>query len=225
MRSERLLILWLAIVSAGFIAQAQGTFQNLGFESANVSGYPPGGIPATNAIPGWTAYLGQFQSTQMLYNTVSLGSPAISIHDAASSYLPILGNYSVILQSTPGGPSLTSSVGQIGQIPSSAMSLIFYGSSLQVSFNGQPLAITQLGSSPAYSILGADISAFGGQTGELKFSLPNFSFGAMSYLDNIQFSNQPIPEPSVLGLLALGALLLGLRFIKAQIKKGSLGRG
>jgi hypothetical protein len=64
-----------------------------------------------------------------------------------------------------------------------------------------PIAILG-GSVDTYLILGADISVFGGQTGELRFS-------GGGYFDNIQFSSEPIPEPGALGLLVLGALLLG----------------
>jgi len=54
-------------------------------------------------------------------------------------------------------------------------------------------------------IWGADISPFAGQTGTLGF------FGA-GYLDNIQFSSEPIPEPGIVGLIVLGDLLLGWRW-------------
>jgi hypothetical protein len=33
------------------------------------------------------------------------------------------------------------------------------------------------------------------------------------FLDSIQFSNLPVPEPGILGLSALGALLLGWRIL------------
>ena len=54
------------------------------------------------------------------------------------------------------------------------------------------------------------MSAFRGQTGELRF------FGA-DYLDFIQFSEQPIPEPSVFGLFALGRFTPALALAHAQI--------
>ena len=52
------------------------------------------------------------------------------------------------------------------------------------------------GSASTYYVYGGDVSAYAGQAGELRF------FGG-GYLDNIQFSNLQIPEPSVLGLYAL----------------------
>jgi hypothetical protein len=51
------------------------------------------------------------------------------------------------------------------------------------------------------------MSQFAGQTGELRFTAVNSS----GRLDFIQFSNQPIPEPSTVGLFAIGVLLLGWR--------------
>ena len=46
-------------------ALAQGTFQNLGFESANLAPIPPGqyGGPVSSfdAIPGWTGFRGRIR--------------------------------------------------------------------------------------------------------------------------------------------------------------------
>ena len=104
------------------------------------------------------------------------------------------------------------SVGQTGQIPLSALSLLFYlsfDSNLQVTFGGQLISLIKTGSTPTYDIWGGDVSAYAGQTGQLLFTaLPNIGYGL---LDNIQFSSSAIPEPSTLALGALGAFLLGFR--------------
>ena len=73
-----------------------------------------------------------------------------------------------------------------------------------LSFAGQQIPLSVLASTPNYNVFGGDISAFVNQTGELRIS------GGGS-LDNILFSNQPIPEPSVLGLFGFGVLFLGKR--------------
>jgi hypothetical protein len=54
----------LSLAESGF---AQG-FVNLDFEAANLSAYGagPAAVPATNAIPGWTAYLGGVPQTDIL---------------------------------------------------------------------------------------------------------------------------------------------------------------
>jgi hypothetical protein len=73
-----------------------------------------------------------------------------------------------------------------------------------VTFAGQPIPLVALGSTSIYTIFGGDISIFANQAGELLFQ-------GGGLLDAIQFSNLPIPEPSVFGLSTLGALLLGWR--------------
>ncbi len=90
-------------------------------------------------------------------------------------------------------------------------SIEFWGDigGLQITFDNQPLSFVVIGSTANYTIYGADISAFADQTGQLLFTLPPYVGNAE--LDNIQFSDQPIPEPSVVGLFALGGLLFGLR--------------
>ena len=81
---------------------------------------------------------------------------------------------------------------------------------LAVTFGGQYVPISLLSSTPNYNIYGGDISAFmGGQTGELRFQAVVSSGFGITLLDNISFSNQPIPEPSSLALFGLGAFVLG----------------
>lgn len=196
---------------------------NLDFENAVIvpdpaSPYFPAAVYASNAIPGWVAYIAGNPQVDIFHNTVSLGAAWISIHDQASSRQPIQGNYSMMLQPSFAGGQDSVALGQIGQIPTTAKSLLFYGSpSMQVTFEGQAISLIGLSSTPQYFVLGADISMFSGQTGELKFLEPVPPFaGVMVWLDNIQFSDQPIPEPSVFGLFALGALLLGWRLVRAR---------
>ena len=200
-------------------AYPQGTFMNLDFEHP-ILPFVVGGdsmVSITNAMPGWVGYIGGSPVTSVIYDTVSLGAAAISIQDTASSFQPIQGSYSAILQPSSGGPPTTAALGQTGQIPTTAMSLLFYGSpGMQVTFRGQPLSVVELGSFPTYSSFGAPISAFAGQTGELLFLMPNFSFPAMSYLDNVRFSDQQLPEPGIGSLCFLGALVLGWRALKQR---------
>ncbi len=83
---------------------------------------------------------------------------------------------------------------------------------MQVTFGGQPVPVFELGRTSSYLILGGDTSSFAGQTGELRFTMPSvlFSFN-IPYLDNIQFSNQQVPEPGTLGLFTVSILFLGWR--------------
>ena len=202
-----------ALVCSAFLTQAQGTFRNLSFESANVSGYAPGFIPITNALPGWIGYIVynealEFQFDEVIYNSVSLGAAAITLQGPGSQ-LPILqGSYSVFLQPQFGSGFSVPAIAQAGTIPASAQSIRFYALGGAVypltflTFAGQQIPVSLLNNTPNYSIYGGDVTAFANQPGELRFT-------GGGYLDNIFFSGQPIPEPGAGSLFAIGALLLG----------------
>lgn len=106
---------------------------------------------------------------------------------------------------------------QIGLVPVGAMSLRFLALyAPDVFMNGQPLSSIPLGNGPSSrTLFGVDISTYSGQSLELRFQ-PRLG---INYLDDIQFSNQQIPEPSTLGLFGLGALLFGYRSRGVQIEK------
>jgi hypothetical protein len=210
--NRRLIACFSAVLLALFgpgRSYSQGTFQNLNFESARIildqsSPYYPYAVNATNALPGWTVR-GGVAYPDVLYNDIALGAPAISIHDTNDRGQPAIeGNYSVYLQAFGSGINIA----QTGQIPAAAQSLLFwsysYNTALQVSFAGQPIPYSSIGSGPNYTIYGGNIGTFAGQTGELRF-------GGSGFLDNIQFSSLPTPEPGAFSLCALGALLCGWR--------------
>jgi hypothetical protein len=116
--------------------------------------------------------------------------------------------------SDPNSPFAVSSIslGQTGQVPVAAKSILFWAvnqGGMQVTFNGFILNFSAISSTANYTVYGADISAYAGQVGLLIFSAPP---GAGGKLDNIQFSTAVItPEPSSLALVALGSLLLARR--------------
>ncbi|MDD5139103.1 MAG: PEP-CTERM sorting domain-containing protein [Verrucomicrobiales bacterium] len=72
------------------------------------------------------------------------------------------------------------------------------------------IPINALSTGPNYTLYGGDISGFAGQTTQMTFSDVGI-FANFWNIDNIQFSSSPIPEPSMLALCILGALLLGFR--------------
>ena len=208
-------------------ARAQGTFQNLDFQSAAivpVPGDPYGRVDFASAFPGWTGYVGTNLQTRALYDSVFLDSTGIGIHSTNSSLTPIEGNYSAYLQARYelfNYPNLIeASLAQVGLVPADSKSLQFKarGANFQVSLNGQPLTLTSLFVTNGYTLYGADISTLAGITGELRFTAfplePPFQ-GAL-YLDSIEFSTQVIPEPSAIGLFALGGFLLGWRLRRQQ---------
>jgi hypothetical protein len=208
---KTLIFVHLAILA--FVSEkawCQGTFGNLGFESAVImpdpaSPYYPEGVYASNAIPGWTAYIGGVPQTDIIYNDISLGGAWISLHGPGSSQPILSGTYSLLLQPSTVGPPISVGVAQTGRIPQNAESLTFYGTGVYtVTFAGQPIPLVILASTPDYEIFAGDISSFANQTGELRFQ-----GGGM--LDNIVFSSQPVPEPSVLGIFGLGVVGYVLR--------------
>jgi hypothetical protein len=210
-------LLLIILISFFRDVYAQG-FVNLNFESATITPvFPPltSTIVANNAIPGWTAYFGGVAQTSISYNGFSLGGATVSLGDTnnPSGLLPLRGKYSVLLQGSSLGAPTAASIGQTGQVPINTLSLLFFQSltvyGLQVTFNGHVIPLFQTGVTTNYAIMGGDISAFAGQTGQLLFSaLPNLG---NALLDNIQFSSSSIPEPSALALITLGGLLLGYR--------------
>jgi hypothetical protein len=211
-------------------------FQDLDFESANVpaSGPEPYGtfVPIGSALPGWTAYLGSEQLTQVGYNapanstaSITLIGPTWNSSDVGVYGVGIIdGNYSVDLQTGGVPPSYTvddnASILQNGAVPSTAESLQFKAfetTPLSVSFNGNALIPVALSSGMSadglpYTLYGANISAWAGQTGELEFTADfNGSFNFV-VLDDISFSpNAVSPEPSIVALTAIGGLLFGAR--------------
>ena len=200
------------------IGYGQG-FVNLGFETTTLTpilANPLSGYYVTNAtVPGWSWTPQQNfgygdPSTTVAYNDIALDAPAVTLH-GSNDYTPaISGKYSILLQGGSRFVSSTSyaSIGQTGQISSTALSLIYWGGALQVSFNGQPLSFSDMGDTPNYTIWGADISAYAGQTGQLLFTAP---WQTSAMLDHIQFSSSPVPEPSVLSLFICGTLLICYR--------------
>jgi len=57
---------------------------------------------------------------------------------------------------------------------------------------------------------------FAGQTEQLMFSALRGFTDNFWEIDNIQFSDSSIPEPSVFGISAVGALLLGWRVVRRR---------
>ena len=182
-------------------ARSQGTFQNLGFEAARIIlvNNSLHDIATTNALPGWSAFFGANQLSTITYNDAA-AIPRVGLY--GSNAFGFIESFTVLLNN--GG-----SISQTGLVPTNAESLRFKASQpgltpLSVSLGGQSLSYTAISSGPNYTLYGADISRFAGQTASLTFLSPSLDF-----IDDIEFSPQVIPEPSSLALCLCGGLLLG----------------
>src|SRR6266581_6125827 len=227
MAPHKYLVLCAAICCCTLAARAQGTFQNLGFESATlvpISGNSPSPVQFAPAFPGWTGSVGGVQLSGARYNEVALDSSAISVIDQGWTSPfggpsgTIEGSYTAVLQAgwapgtfTPADTTLS----QTGLVPSTAQSLLFradvYANSgaFVVTLGGQPLSFFPLLAGTNYTLYGADIRGWAGRTAELDFTLiaqrPHMD-NYVVFLDSIQLSGIAIPEPGVLGVSALGAI-------------------
>jgi hypothetical protein len=202
----------------------QGTFANLDFESTSLSGPPQLNVPADTALPGWSAFIytpsfGTTVLSTVWYDEVSLGGAAISLMDAniALGLTPLQGTYSVLLTGGGSIPRYSAGISQTGLVPVGARTLLIdiltspFQPPFTVTLGGETISMVAEETFPGYTRYGGDITSLGGQVAALTISQPPAA-GLDSTgieLDNIKFSNEPIPEPNVLGLLAVGAAILG----------------
>jgi len=239
MKSKLISIIFTAaLLSLAETCFAQG-FVNLNFESASLVPVPGDAynrVQFAQAFPGWTGTVGGVQQTLALSNLLFLDSSGITIINSnfdSSLFLTyghplgvIQGNYTAILQSgntlAPNPQPADTTLSQTALVPIGTQSLLFKAYEafdqnrqfLFVTLGGQTLFLTPLSTGSNYTLYGANVSAWAGQTAELAFTLlaenPHANNELVS-LDAIQFSTQSVPEPSTFALAALGALFLGFR--------------
>ena len=222
--------LMLCLLGTGITGGFSQAFTNLGFESANVSGYSPGAmnVPVGAALPGWTAFAisisaGSNALSQVWYDGVSTGGTGISINDAnapfPTAFGPITGQYSVYLFAGEGDATLENAgISQTGLVPAGTESLgvqVGHASSpFIITLGGQIINMVPEAILPTHTEYVGDISAFADKVETLTitetFPTTGAPPGIMS-LDNIVFSTTPVPEPGMLALVAAGAVLFGLR--------------
>src|SRR5258706_7404990 len=139
----------VAFLGGRHLAYSQGTLQNLAFENAIQPLVRDASfmVPASNAIPGWTAYISGVAQSSIVYNTRPLDAAAVTLQGTNSdSFTPVQGNFTVALFGASAfAPQRSAAVGQSGQIPLDAQSVSFYASSLglQVTFAGQSVPLVQ----------------------------------------------------------------------------------
>jgi len=221
-----------SLLLAFFILQSllkAAVFQNLDFESASVPDIPlnqSGGLVSVSAgLPGWTLDVGGLQINEILHNDYSIGSSIASILGPNSPSLAILdGHYTALL--TAGTPT-DISLSQIGFVPGNTRSIVFEARSASglfaVSIGGSAIPVFPLQTTSSYTLYAGDTEQFAGQTRELRFSaISTFSQGGginPLFLDSIQFSPMPVPEPSTFAILTL----IGAFGVGWQLRKKSKG--
>ncbi|MEI7728575.1 MAG: hypothetical protein WCO56_03350 [Verrucomicrobiota bacterium] len=194
-------------------------FMNLDFEAATI-------IPIVNdpyqvewdaAMPGWSGYYGNTYTgikkrTSLVYNTLSIGDPSIDLLGPGSGY-QMSGNYCLALQTSVTFYFTDVYITQTGTIPADANSIQFKGSSARngfiVSLDGHPISMPALKTDGSYYQYGGDISAFAGQTVELRITdiaVPNSE--SMFFIDSIAFSTEAVPEPGVITLCCAGGMMV-----------------
>jgi hypothetical protein len=201
-------LLSIALFTSNVQTGHSQAFTNLNFESAVVTGHSAGdSIPAANAFPGWNVSLAP------VYNGISLGAPAISIIDSAAPLGagPLQGKYSAFLFGSLG---VTAEISQTGLIPAGTESVrmdvyTFYG--FTVMLDGQPLTMVPLSSTSSYTVYGADIPAYAGETATLSLDVPPIAEPNAAEFDGIVFSPQSTPEPSTWALILCGAGVFALK--------------
>jgi len=224
-------IITCGLLLLGRFGYAQETpFQNLDFEQANpVSSHTdPTVVTAASAFPGWLVYCGSVKQTQAYQNNYALNlatgdifGPNYPSAGPPQTGAPgiIDGSYTAVVQGGPqglGSAIVDTSLKQTGTIPAADTSLIFKAwdnghTGFSVSFAGNSLSLLNLGSGPNYTLWGADISPYAGQTGLLAFTATAQYAPSLWELDDITFSTQAVPEPSPLILAGFGGLMFLLR--------------
>ena len=209
-------IFTFALLAVAHIGFCQG-FVNLAFESTTITTiHNPGGDSYTATTPGWSVNAFNYVNgdpNSIPFNSIALDAPSVNL-EGTNSIMPLIqpiqGKYSIFMQGGTIHVSETNgaSIWQTAQVPIGSQTLTYWGDTLQATFNGQFLSFVAISNTPNYTIWGASISAYAGLTGTLAFTAPWQKSG---FLDNIQFSASPVPEPSVLGLFALGGAFLAFR--------------
>ncbi len=168
------------LVALPFSTLAQAAFQNLDFESANLSPVQNGGeVSITAALPGRSAEIDGMPVTQVLQNDYNLGAASIDIFTPTWNEVNpgiIDGNDTAYLQpGFVGQGGLTpanASVFQVGTIPENSESLQLKAwntpagsSEFTVSFAGNILSpfVLSTGESPSgqsYTLYGFDVAPY-----------------------------------------------------------------
>ena len=200
-------------------------FVNLDFESVVqplVIDPTLNSAPISTALPGWQLLTGSASLDYVYYNDVTLTPYAgASLYSAGNSIGTVIdGQYTITLNSgllrVP-GPLLgvSSAISQTGLVPAGSRSILLKGGGgpFSVSLNGQQIPMVPIAAQPHFTLFAGDVSPFSGSDAQLSIAVHydgNWPLGQYHFfsVDDIQFSPNPVPEPSVFAVLALGSACL-----------------
>ena len=206
-----LLLLALGFARWGF---GQGTFTNLGFESARVVVNDPtfGFLDWNLAAPGWSHSSGSDLGI-VYYRNEHLGLTGYyMLYDSVSpAFAPgtqLAGRYSLgfssgYANSGFGAPWQQNYLSQTGSVASDIQSFrLLARGSFDVLMGGAAIPMQSLGG----DLYAGDISAFAGTTTEFRIVNTATTIHTPVIVDNITFSPIPVPEPSMFALVGMGAM-------------------
>ena len=224
LKTIKLIAAFSVVLLVVLSAQAQGTFQNLNFESANIPGGTVGPfVPVSEAVPGWSAYFTSggvnYPQSEVGYDFISLGGNDITLIDSKSGISPLQGNYSVMLYGGGNNPYYSASISQTGLIPSGDQTLLmdaeYANVAPVVAINGQAISMIPLQAFANYTVYGGTIPSVdvGADSTTISFTEAPLASGGLGILelDNISFSPNAVPEPSPWMLTGIGGFFLALR--------------
>jgi len=187
-------------------------------------------VSTTSGLPGWEVSIAGVPQSTIYYNDGTLGDSSVAILGKGNSVSAVIdGNFSVVLTGGAylGNPPLPAdaAISQTGLVPPDAKSILFASYSrgngfpnLSVMLNGQSLDLTLVSTTSNYLLYGADVSPLAGKSANLTIvARSNYPLGFGVFgLDDISFSPNPIPEPSVLCLFVAGLSILGWRSLSER---------
>jgi len=221
------------LILAAFVpVHAQQAFQDLDFELANPvagQGDPGGTATSASSLPGWNVSMGATPQTFVYQNTLTLGLGSVDLlgpgYAAAGTQGPgnagvMDGRYTLFLQAgSPLGRG-AATIDQVGTIPLGDVTIEWKqwdwspaATLMSVTFGGNALTPVVMGSGANYTLYGADVTGYSGQTADLQFSA-QWDNGTPSWvgLDDISFSpTAVVPEPNIAVLGMMGGVVFALR--------------
>jgi hypothetical protein len=203
-------VVLLAALGLARVAVA-APFVNLDFEQSTVQPGDPTVVPTSAAFPGWTARFGANVSNSVYHNYLGSGEPIVAVFDQSAgngSVALLQGRFMALV--VPGTSNTLTSLSQTGEIPSETRSMWISSPGAAppviLRINGTVVPTTFLSGLDSIGQVvtyGADLTAFAGQTVEMRFECGHYSFptdtGARAF-DNMRFSTTPIPEPTGVAL-------------------------